>query len=113
MENSDRILEKIKELAKDYGVDSDDLLDEINAVRVVSNLMMNSILDLLSEIANKEVDNIVRNHNISNDEVINRMDKVQYEIFSAVQKDELLITLLDVALKMTGTEIFTILFYQI
>ncbi len=42
-------------LAKKYGVVGDDLINEIDELRVVSNIMMDSILELLSEIIQNNV----------------------------------------------------------
>lgn len=82
-------------LAGKFGINAHALLDEINGIRIVTNLMMNSILDLLAE--------IIKN-NVDREAVPPMTSKEAQEIYSAVRLDELLATLLDVALKMTDTE---------
>lgn len=100
---------RYKEYAAEYEVDEADLVDEISELRVVSNLMMNSILNLLSEIIKDNVELTMRQDEIekgdrSPDSLSTSMKEVAQEIYSTVRIDELLATLLDVALKMTETE---------
>ena len=98
-----------EKMAKSYGVNSAELLSEIGGIRVVSNVMINSILELLSEIVRdtvdlsikeKELDQLKYGQGAFSEEI----DQVAREIYSIVRVDELLVALLDVALKMTNTE---------
>ena len=99
-----------EELAKKFNVDAGPLLEEINSIRVVSNVMMNSILDLLTEIIRDTVELSLK---VNEGEGAFKMDSpvlakevkdTAKELYSEVRLDELLVTLLDVALKMTNTE---------
>ena len=98
------------ELATKYGANLHVLLDEINSIRVVSNVMMHSILNLLAEIIK---DNLELSLKTSESEPQIKMEsqmlskelaEAAREIYSTVRIDELLVTLLDLALKMTNTE---------
>ena len=98
-----------QELSQEYGSPYQDLMDEINEVRVVSNVMMNSILELLSDIVRNHVDLMVKEKKIDKglsrqENVTKGIEKIIHEIYSTVRLDELLVTLLDVALKMTQAE---------
>lgn len=86
-----------------------EILDEINGLWVISNLMMNSILDLLYEIVknNLELSGIkiaISKDRESADGLTQELKKAAKDLYSAVCLDELLVTLLDAALKMTDTE---------
>lgn len=95
--------------AKEYKADADELLGELNELRVVSNMMIKSILDLLSEIMRDHVEMTIKDKRLGTlkDDPESRakdLERVAKEIYSSVAVDELLVTLLDVALKMTGAE---------
>lgn len=93
-----------------YGANPKDLVNEIHELRVVSNVMIGSILDLLSEIVRDNIDLSIKEKELDQMKLSREMFPVSgknnaaQEIYSAVRLDELLITLLDVALKMTNTE---------
>jgi len=98
-----------EKMADEAGCDLNELLNELGGIRVVSNIMVNSILALLSEIVRdgielslkeKELDQIKSGTEGYSKEVT----KTAQEIYSTVYFDELLITLLDLALKMTNAE---------
>jgi putative methionine-R-sulfoxide reductase with GAF domain len=95
-----------EQLAREYNVEQDALVDEINAIRVVSNIMMNSILDLLLEISRKEIECTIRERNQIQKQTESGEDQrdVTHEIYSDVNRDKLLLNLLDIALKITNTE---------
>jgi hypothetical protein len=101
---------RYQDFAKEVGVDQNDLLAEINEIRVISNVMINSILDLLSEIVQDNVEFSMRKleameQKKSKEKTLpKKFDDVAEEIYSTVRLDELLATLLDIALNMTGTE---------
>ena len=103
-----------EEMARVYDCDRNQLLDELGGIRVVSNIMMNSILDLLTEIVRdnielslkkKQLEGIKADTGVLSGEF---SEKAQ-EIYSTVYLDGLLATLLDVALKMTNAECGSIL----
>lgn len=98
-----------EKMAAEEGCDKDGLLDELGGIRVVSNVMINSILDLLSEIVRDNIDLSLRKKElkeIKSDSggLSEKLTETAQEIYSTVYLDELLVTLLDVALKMTNTE---------
>ena len=97
------------EMAKQFGVKGEELLAEINEIRVVSNLMIGSILDLLAEIVKDSIELTIKEKEL--DQI--KLDQETYlksvkqgarEIYSTVHLDELLVTFLDLALRMTNTE---------
>ncbi|MGE0267420.1 MAG: PocR ligand-binding domain-containing protein [Candidatus Omnitrophota bacterium] len=96
--------------AKLIGANEDDVLNEVNEIRVVSNIMMNSIINLLTEIVRDSIEiNSLNESTMTENTVSQKMwekefETIANEIYSTVRVDELLITLLDVALKMTDTE---------
>ena len=96
-------------MAYRYGVDGEILVDAINELRVISNVMLNSILDLLAEIIRDNVDLSLKEQQLDKIKVdTEAMPKgsaqAAKEIYSTVHLDEILVTLLDVALKITNTE---------
>jgi len=104
-------------MAKEDGADAYELLNEIDEIRIVSYLMINSILDLLSEIVRDNVELSIKEKELddirSDQRAITKEmhDKVQ-KIYSTVRLDELLVTLLDVALKITDTECGSIMIFD-
>ena len=100
---------RYEQLAQEYGVSSDKLFDEINEIRVVSNVMMNSILELLAEIVRDNIELSIKERELdrmklSQDPLPKKLSDFAQEIYSSVRLDELLVTLLDVALNMTKAE---------
>lgn len=99
---------KYEEIAKEYKINYDVLISQISEIRVMSNVMVNSILDLLAEIIKDNVELSKKDKYVkASDEksaLAQEINKVAQEIYSTVRLDELLVTLLDVALKMTETE---------
>jgi len=99
-----------EEMAKENGCDKNELLSELGGVRVVSNLMINSILNLLSEIVRDNIElslkkkelNIIKSNVEEN--LTEELTETAKEIYSTVYTDGLLATLLDLALKMTNAE---------
>lgn len=98
-----------KILADQSGVSEKELADQLNEIRVVSNLMVNSILDLLSEIVRNNIEvnqkekalNQIKSGQV---ELTKEFKDAAQEIYKTVRMDELLATLLDIALKMTNME---------
>ncbi len=101
-----RRLEKVEyaKLAKKYDVNELALLEEIHQIRIVSNMMMNSILELLSGIVRDNVELSVQSIEGDFDGFSGNQSAEVQEIYSQVHLDEMLITFLDVAMKMTNTE---------
>jgi len=102
--------EEYVKMAKEVQADSDDVLSVIYELRIVSNMMIKSILDLLSEIMRDHVSMSVQEkelHRIKEEQRIptpKDFEEMAKEIYTSVCVDELLVTLLDVALKMTKAE---------
>ena len=98
--------EQYRKSALEYGVGGEELMNEINEIRVLSNVMMNAILDLLYEIVknNLELVTLDENQEAVEKRFSKEFRKVAADIASNVRLDELLVSLLDVALKMTDTE---------
>ena len=101
--------EEYIQFGKRYGVSESDLVNEINEIRVVSNLMAGSILDLLSEIVKDNIELSLKETEISQmkstqENLSTGVQQTAKEIYSTVCLDELLVAFLDLALKMTNTE---------
>ncbi|MFT5170162.1 MAG: putative methionine-R-sulfoxide reductase with GAF domain [Lysobacterales bacterium] len=101
-------LDKCETQAKKYGFDEVRVSGEVSVTRVVSNMMLNSILDMLYEIVRNTVALAQSEHVLEQDEqahlLTHEQKKDAEEIYATVRFDEILATLLDVALKMTDTE---------
>lgn len=103
-----QLVGRYEEIAKERGVDPAALLAEIRELRNVSHLMMNSILDLLNEIVRDNIELSIKEKELS----LMKLDpergasfkKAAREIIATVQQDELLVTMLDWALKITDAE---------
>lgn len=103
---------QIEAWAEALEVDTAALTGELNELRVVSHVMINSILDLLAEMIHNHVELTLRELKNGEPHLEEEpaaweeaaLGNVADEIYSDVRLDELLVTLLDVALKMTETE---------
>ena len=96
-------------LARERNIPVQDLINEVNGLRVVSNVMMNSILDLLCEIVKNNIElsgikSEMRQQGEGKEGFSEEIKEAAKDLYSTVCLDELLVTLLDVALKMTNTE---------
>lgn len=96
-------------LARERNIPAQDLINEVNGLRVVSNVMMNSILDLLYEIVKNNIElsgikSEMRQQRDGKEGFSAEIKEAAKDLYSTVCLDELLVTLLDVALKMTNTE---------
>lgn len=84
------------------------VVDQISSIRVVSHMMVNSILDLLYEVLKNTTDLALSEKILQQEEsqhLITHDQKLEAEkLYARVGMDEMLVTLLDVALKMTDTE---------
>ncbi len=96
-------------LARERNIPTQDFINEIYGLRVVSNIMMNSILDLLYEIVKNNIElsgikSEIRQQGEGKEGFSKEIKEAAKDLYSTVCLDELLVTLLDVALKMTNTE---------
>lgn len=96
-------------IALGLNIPAEDFINEINGLRVVSNVMMNSILDLLYEIVKNNIElsgikSEMSRHIEGKEDFPEGIKKAAGDLYSTVCLDELLVTLLDLALKMTNTE---------
>lgn len=102
-------MSRYRELAHDCGARVEVVEEEITQIRVVSHLMMKSILDLLSEIIKDNIDLNVKQREIEEMQSSRlpqnpRASQMAKEIYATVRVDELLGTMLDVAMKMTDAD---------
>lgn len=102
--NKRLISEQYDQLAHEHHLDINELTNEINEIRVVSNVMLNSILDLLTDIIRDNVQLSLATERQQPPNLSQAINQVADEIYATVRLDELLATLLDTALKMTETE---------
>ncbi len=106
-----------EEKAKVLKADSEKLWETANETRVVSNLTMKSILDLLSQVGREVIElNIEKKRlaqmRINEQALPQNVSQAAQEIYARIHLDELLITLLDIALKMTNTECGSIMILE-
>jgi len=96
-------------MAEEHRCDKGELLSELGGIRVTSNVMISSILDLLSEIIRDNIELSLKKKELNRIKTDSEGVNAEYtetakEIYSTVYLDGLLATLLDVALKMTNAE---------
>jgi len=98
-----------EEIAEEMNFDLSELISAVSEIRVVSHITMKSILELLAEVGKDVVEFRLEKQKLSKMK-INEMDlpkdisQTAQEIYTTIHLDEMLITLLDLALKMTNTE---------
>lgn len=107
--NKKREATEYEKFARLEGIEPSLMFDQLTEIRIVSNLMIKSIIDLLKTIIRDTIDLIEREKENSPKSDIpqqetNESERIRKEIYSSLRLDELLITLLDVALKITKTE---------
>lgn len=99
-------------MARQCGANPEALMDEIVGIRVVSNVMIKSILDLLTEIVEDNIElslrekkqQVAQENGKSQDNASQKIRQASEEIYSTVQTGELLVTLLDLALNLSKAE---------
>lgn len=100
--------EQYQSMASELDIDFQHLINEINGLRVVSHVMINSILDLLYEIVKNNIGlSGIKKEIYEKDGtqmLPHEVKEAARELYSTACLDELLVTLLDIALKMTNTE---------
>lgn len=98
-----------QQAAEKLKIDPKELVDTAAEARVVSHLTLKSILDLLSEVARDVVElNLEKKRlaqmRINQEGLSKKVTDAAQDIYATIHFDELLITLLDIALKMTNME---------
>ncbi len=101
--------EEYGEYAKRLNLNLNDLFDALNEIKIVSHAMIKSILDLLTEVLKYGIQlNLQRQElekmRIDKDVMTAEISEAAQDIYSSIYFDELLVTLLDVALSMTRAE---------
>ena len=103
-ENADYI-----NMAGQLNIATEPLLDSIREIRVVSNVTIKAILDLLSEVI-KDIVELNFEKQQLNDPALNRevlpqrIADVAQDLYATIHLDEFLITVLDVALQLTQAD---------
>jgi len=104
-------------LAQEMKMETDQILDVIHEIRVVSFVTMKAVLDLLAQIAKDIIDLSLENKKLHQKRFKKEIlaadlrDAVQ-DLYNDIQIDELLVTVLDVALKCTGVECGSIMLFD-
>jgi len=98
-----------EQVAKTLKVRQEELWEAANELRVVSNLTMKSILDLLAQVGHEVIELNLEKKKLSQMRIDEQMlptnvSEAAQEIYGRIHLDELLVTLLDIALKMTNAE---------
>ncbi|MDP2654452.1 MAG: PocR ligand-binding domain-containing protein [Candidatus Omnitrophota bacterium] len=96
-------------LAQQQKVSPEPLVDAMNEVRVVSFVTMKAILDLLSEVIKDVVELSLERRKLHetrfNREILPKeITDAAQEMYKSIHEDELLVTILDVALNLTRAE---------
>ena len=96
-------------ISQKFNLDYGNLIDIVNEIRVVSFVTIKSILDLLFEVSKYVIQLNSQDQKLhkmsSNKEVLSpQITEAAHDIYSSICLDELLVTLLDVALNMTKAE---------
>ncbi len=101
--------QEYQKIAKTLNLPVTEILDTLNEVRALSSITLKSILDLLSEIVKYGIELNLQRQGLEkmclNKEVLSQeANETAQDIYSSIYFDELLVTLLDVALSMTKAE---------
>jgi len=96
-------------VAKEVNFAMDDFSDVIHEVRVVSFVTIKAVLDLLAQIAKDIIDLSMENRKLhrkrfKKDILPENFQAAAQDIYANIHMDELLVTVLDVALNTTGAE---------
>ncbi len=105
------------QVAKESGVEIEDLTDVLHEIRVVSFVTIKALLDLLAQIAKDIVELRLENRRLHqkrfNKELLSdKLMSAAEDIYADIHMDELLVTVLDVALKCTGAECGSIMLLE-
>ncbi|MCD4781153.1 MAG: GAF domain-containing protein [Candidatus Omnitrophica bacterium] len=94
--------EEYRKIADQHGIPAQQFIDTVSEIKVVSNLMMNSILDLIKEITEDNIKNFVKT--LPSMEGMMPSPGSASGSASAISAQELLEHVLAVALQMTNAE---------
>jgi len=102
-------------VASTLALDVDETLDAINEIRVASFVSIKSILDLLSGVVKDIVELGVEKKKLHQKrfrkEILPKeLSDIAQDLYAAIKLDELLVTILDAALGLTGAESGSIMF---
>ncbi|MCK5581125.1 MAG: GAF domain-containing protein [Candidatus Omnitrophica bacterium] len=97
------------------GLKIDDFMDAVHEIRVVSYVTVKAILDLLSEVAKDVValslERKKLHHSRFNKKVLKKeIADIAQDLYTTIHLDELLVTILDVALNLSQAECGSIMF---
>lgn len=95
---------EIKKFCQKLNLNQEKILNATHEIRVVSFLTIKSILDLLSEVIRYVVQISFEDRKFSQGFLPKNVKEVAQDIYSSICLDELLVTLLDVALSLTKAE---------
>ncbi len=98
--------DEYKKIAETMNIDKDEVLDEINITRVVSNVMMNSILELLADIVKNGVELSLQKWKTGTIIDTNKKQPIP-SVSDKINSDSLkeyLATLLELSLKITNAD---------
>jgi len=103
--------------AEQRGLLAEELLNELGGVRVVSYVAMNAILDLLAAITRDFIEISLENRRLKKmrfqKEVLPKaITEAAEGLYREIHVDELLISVLDVALKLTNAEVGSIMVFD-
>lgn len=109
--------DEYSKMAHAQGVLADDFLGEIEGVRVVSHVAMGAILDLLASISKDFIDIGAENRRLRKlrfqKEVLPRaITETAENLYKEIHVDELLISVLDVALRLTEAEAGSVMVFD-
>jgi hypothetical protein len=96
-------------IASQLSISSDGLVDAIHEIRVVSFVTIKAILDLLSEVVKDIVQVNLEKQKLyqkrfNQDVLPKEIAEAAQDLYATIRLDELLVTILDVALNLTGAE---------
>ncbi len=110
-------LKKIKSITEKLSVNAERVVSILHEIRVVSFLTMKSILDLLFEVSKYVLQLSSQGQKFqklttNKESIAQQVSDAAQDIYSSICLDELLVTLLDVALSMTKTECGSIMVFD-
>lgn len=105
------------DLAEGAGLLQKGLLDEIRGLKAVSHVAMNAVLDLLAAITKDFIEiglenRRLRKTRIQKFSVPKTVAKAAEGLYKQIHFDELLVSVLDVALRLTGAEVGSIMIFD-
>ncbi|HSV43733.1 MAG TPA: PocR ligand-binding domain-containing protein [Candidatus Bathyarchaeia archaeon] len=109
--------DEYQELAKKTSLDEGAVMDQVRGVRVVSYVAMNAVLDLLAAITREFIDIGIENRRLRRlrfqKNVLPRsVTRTAEGLYREIHVDELLISVLDVAMRLTNAESGSIMVFD-